>query len=165
MVRKLQSLIGKSKGFTLIELLIVIAIIAILTVAFLPSALKAPARARDAGNVKLLNDIASAVETYKASTTAYPSTVVAGAVDAPLLAKLGVTLPAGAPTIYYCSTTPAAAGGSYRLGFVPQVTSNVNSGWNIAKFTDLPVNGDCAADLGTPATPLATHMYVLKGPL
>ena len=37
------------KAFTLIELLIVIAIIAILTVAFLPGALKAPTKARDAG--------------------------------------------------------------------------------------------------------------------
>ncbi|MBI4994288.1 prepilin-type N-terminal cleavage/methylation domain-containing protein [Candidatus Peregrinibacteria bacterium] len=53
-------------AFTLIELLIVIAIIAILTVAFLPGALKAPAKARDAGRIKSVNDIASALESYAA---------------------------------------------------------------------------------------------------
>ena len=54
----------RNKAFTLIELLIVIAIIAILTVAFLPGALKAPAKARDAGRVKSINDIAAVLEAY-----------------------------------------------------------------------------------------------------
>lgn len=55
---------SKERAFTLVELLIVIAIIAVLTVAFLPGALKAPAKARDAGRVKTVNDIAGAVESY-----------------------------------------------------------------------------------------------------
>lgn len=59
-------MILRNKAFTLIELLIVIAIIAILTVAFLPGALKAPAKARDAGRVKAINDIAAALESYSA---------------------------------------------------------------------------------------------------
>ena len=54
----------KIGGFTLIELLIVIAIIAILTVAFLPGALRAPARARDGGRQKAVHDIQGAVEAY-----------------------------------------------------------------------------------------------------
>lgn len=54
------------KAFTLIELLIVIAIIAILTVAFLPGALKAPAKARDAQRVKAVNDVAAVLESYAA---------------------------------------------------------------------------------------------------
>lgn len=54
------------KAFTLIELLIVIAIIAILTVAFLPGALKAPAKARDAQRIKAVNDIAAVLDSYAA---------------------------------------------------------------------------------------------------
>lgn len=46
------------KGFTLIELLIVIAIIAVLAVAFLPSVLNAPAKARDAQRIEDVNKIA-----------------------------------------------------------------------------------------------------------
>lgn len=46
------------KGFTLIELLIVIAIIAVLAVAFLPSVLNAPAKARDAQRIEEVNKIA-----------------------------------------------------------------------------------------------------------
>lgn len=62
------------KAFTLIELLIVIAIIAILTVAFLPGALKAPAKARDAGRVKAINDIAATLESYAAEhNNTYPA--------------------------------------------------------------------------------------------
>lgn len=62
------------KAFTLIELLIVIAIIAILTVAFLPGALKAPAKARDAGRVKAINDIVAALESYTAEhNNTYPT--------------------------------------------------------------------------------------------
>lgn len=46
------------KGFTLIELLIVIAIIAVLAVAFLPSVLNAPAKARDAQRIEDVGKIA-----------------------------------------------------------------------------------------------------------
>lgn len=46
------------KGFTLIELLIVIGIIAVLAVAFLPSVLNAPAKARDAQRIEEVNKIA-----------------------------------------------------------------------------------------------------------
>lgn len=55
---------SRAKAFTLVELLIVIAIIAILTVAFLPGALQAPAKARDAGRQKAVRDISAAVEAY-----------------------------------------------------------------------------------------------------
>ena len=41
-----------SEGFTLIEILIVIAIIGVLAVAFLPSVLNAPAKARDAQRIE-----------------------------------------------------------------------------------------------------------------
>lgn len=48
----------RPKGFTLIELLIVIAIIAVLAVAFLPSVFDAPAKARDAQRVEDVGRIA-----------------------------------------------------------------------------------------------------------
>lgn len=64
MIKKLRSFTGREKAFTLVELLIVIAIIAILTVAFLPNVLKAPAKARDATRLKQVNDIVSAIEVY-----------------------------------------------------------------------------------------------------
>lgn len=64
MIKKLRSLTSREKAFTLIELLIVIAIIGILTVAFLPGALKAPAKARDAQRQKAVRDIQAVVESY-----------------------------------------------------------------------------------------------------
>ncbi len=49
--------LNAKKGFTLIELLIVIAIIAVLAVAFLPSLLGAPQKARDTQRVAQVNKI------------------------------------------------------------------------------------------------------------
>jgi prepilin-type N-terminal cleavage/methylation domain-containing protein len=52
---------NSKKGFTLIELLIVIAIIAILAVAFLPTLLNAPAKGRDTARIANLNSIQKAL--------------------------------------------------------------------------------------------------------
>jgi len=63
----------KSKGFTLIELLIVITIIGILAVAFLPSVLGAPAKARDVARKGHLNQVSNAIEAYVLDGNVYPA--------------------------------------------------------------------------------------------
>lgn len=60
------------KGFTLIELLIVIAIIAVLAVAFLPSVLGAPAKARDTKRMEDVKKIANFFTLYYATKGSLP---------------------------------------------------------------------------------------------
>lgn len=61
------------KGFTLIELLIVIAIIGILAVAFLPTILNAPAKARDTQRVADLQNIQEAIINLSLDGKDFPS--------------------------------------------------------------------------------------------
>lgn len=61
----MKNFIQKSRlGFTLIELLIVIVIIGILSVAFLPTVLNAPKKARDNQKKAHLTTIAQAIQSY-----------------------------------------------------------------------------------------------------
>ncbi|MEK7529273.1 MAG: type II secretion system protein, partial [Patescibacteria group bacterium] len=60
------------KGFTLIELLIVIAIIGILSVAFLPVLRGSTASARDAARVAAANDMLTAIEAAYADGKTIP---------------------------------------------------------------------------------------------
>ncbi len=66
--------LNSQKGFTLIELLIVIAIIAVLAVAFLPSLLGAPAKARDTQRTAQLNKIAGFLLSKSLGGTSLPAT-------------------------------------------------------------------------------------------
>lgn len=64
----------KSKnGFTLIELLIVIAIIAVLAVAFLPTLLGAPAKGRDTARIASLQKIQKVILNANLEGKAYPA--------------------------------------------------------------------------------------------
>lgn len=63
-----MNFIETKKGFTLIELLIVITIIGVLAVAFLPSLLGAPAKARDVQRMTDVNKIAAHLTSLHAKT-------------------------------------------------------------------------------------------------
>ena len=74
------------KGFTLIELLIVIAIIAILAVAFLPTLLGAPAKGRDTARIASLQTIQKVLVNANLEKGKYPST--SGAITTALDSKV-----------------------------------------------------------------------------
>ena len=78
-ISSIRGLLKKAKGFTLIELLIVIAIIAILTVAFLPQLTGAQAKARDTARIATIRSIATAIATIGTPPIANP--VAGGCLD------------------------------------------------------------------------------------
>lgn len=106
----------EKKGFTLIELLIVIAIIGILAVAFLPSLLGAPAKARDTQRSANLQSINTALTNGYLGGTAYPAAtgcVTAGAVWDGYLPTLGGALPKDPQTTAVISGDGATCTGEY----------------------------------------------------
>jgi len=157
------------KAFTLIELMIVIAIIAILSVAFLPSALKAPAKARDAGRMKNTRDIQAAVESYAASHPgANPyGTFLSGAVDSTMGNKIGWTLPADTSSTYYYGFN--VTGPVYYIGVKLENESSANNVVCVdmttppGPFTGTMPNQTTA--LPCTGLPASTPMYILKGPM
>lgn len=170
MESNILSFLRKHKGFTLIELLIVIAIIAILTVAFLPNALKAPARARDAGKVKTVQDIAAALEGYYNShSNTYPAPDTSGCLVFATVDTLGLAFQ---PTVvnmtntatdctyhYWANTGATPANTTYAVGFSPENKATANSAAVIATF-QTPNN------VASPFSPTnGTTMYVVRGPL
>lgn len=66
--------LNSQKGFTLIELLIVIAIIAVLAVAFLPTLLGAPAKGRDTSRIASLQKIQKVLVNANLAGKPYPVT-------------------------------------------------------------------------------------------
>lgn len=69
-----MKMFNSEKGFTLIELLIVIAIIAVLAVAFLPTILGAPAKGRDTARIASLQKIQKTLISKDLEGMGYPST-------------------------------------------------------------------------------------------
>jgi prepilin-type N-terminal cleavage/methylation domain-containing protein len=73
--------LNSKKGITLIELLIVIAIIAVLAVAFLPTILNAPAKGRDTARVAALQKLQKVlISNNLVNGTAYPADALSNAI-------------------------------------------------------------------------------------
>lgn len=139
MVKKLRGLMEANKGFTLMELLIVIAIIAILTVAFLPNALNAPKKARDAGRVKTLYNMQAALESIIATGKPLPNSVTNGT-GGNAAAVGGVITTAFVEALGLGSTTITDITGSE---YYYQVDADVTTKyWLIAKL-DTQSAGNC----------------------
>lgn len=142
MIKTLHSFTQREKAFTLVELLIVIAIIAILTVAFLPGALKAPAKARDAGRIKIVRDIQAAVEAYIAENNGViPLQLASGCFNTGLApaGSFGTVIPTDTrpPTgacgagLYWYRTLPATGAGTvtqYAIAAAVELSSSANTG-------------------------------------
>lgn len=73
--------LNSKKGFTLIELLIVIAIIAVLAVAMLPTLLGAPAKGRDTARIASLQKIQKVLVSSNLDGNAYPATPAGGCIN------------------------------------------------------------------------------------
>lgn len=103
--------LNSKKGFTLIELLIVIAIIAVLAVAFLPTILGAPAKGRDTARIADLQKIQKVLINGDLVGTTLPNT---GSIDgtsfSSFLANFGGKVPSDPQTGNVLSGDNANAG-------------------------------------------------------
>lgn len=146
---------NRKHGFTLIELLIVIAIIGILAVAFLPSVLKAPAKARDGQRITNLRAISQALTDAHVEKADFPA--AAGCVNATfdsgkvnLRFEDGIPIdPKGTATItYQGGASSITCPGNY---YYVADTTNKKYGVVAQMETTQQANTTCAAALG--ATP------------
>ena len=135
---------NSKKGFTLIELLIVIAIIAVLAVAMLPTLLNAPSKGRDTARLANLNSIQKAlIYDNLTNSVSFPtSTGCAGTVitSTGAIANMGGKVPVdasspartknGSTDLSAGTTSPAgcAASGSYFYASNPNDGTTVKSG-------------------------------------
>lgn len=105
MEQTIRARLSKTKGFTLIELLIVIAIIGILTVAFLPTLRGGQAQARDAARKAVMADIMLAIEQIANGTVAsQPAQIPVGAAASVCLS--GTAMP-GPTVVTVLARTPS----------------------------------------------------------
>lgn len=160
------------------ELLIVIAIIAILTVALLPSVLKAPAKARDAVRIKKVNDIQTAVEASYAQKGVIPP--IASGDSSPCFgsstaASLEMTMPIDPAGLGSCADLPVANKDKYFykvdssspakfyiIGAKVEVPASGNSSKNLAELTAASTLDAAKALIDRPT--IAVY-YLAVGPL
>lgn len=159
------------KAFTLIELLIVIAIIAILTVAFLPGALKAPARARDAGKIKKVQDIVAAVEAYNAQKSTYPSSETTGCLIQTQATAMNIDLPSDSVKLGECTDksnyyyfVPAAPNNNFYVVGVAMETSNAANTKQLLNAIRAVTTLTAAKNLITAPVPNSPDVYLVVGP-
>lgn len=144
-------------GFTLIELLIVIAIIAVLAVAFLPTLLGAPAKGRDTARIASLQKIQKVLINANIEGRSYPASACIksgasfGGTDSTYyLAALGGALPSDPQTtntVPAMSTLTSCVGGyryilapgSYDFGLYAhmEVMKNANSACGGSNFSSI----------------------------
>lgn len=155
-------------GFTLIELLIVIAIIGILAVAFLPSVLNAPAKARDTQRVTNLSKIRDAILENHIEDSSYPAAAACTNVATFDSGLVAASFPDGVPVdpketgIITYGTGVTCDTGGYRY-----VYHATNGQGVVAKMETVnKANTTCAkaltAELDTTGITDATACYLLK---
>lgn len=165
------------KGFTLIELLIVIAIIAVLAIAFVPTLLSAPAKGRDSARIADLQKIQKVLINGNLEGTAYPATgCVNETTFASFLTALGGTVPKDPQktnVVSDCTGTykyilkPAATGGtsSYSFGLYAHVelekTANAKCDKALTGVIEKPAVADPAAVPAVAAEPAANLCYAI----
>jgi len=159
-------MLKNKKGFTLIELLIVITIIGILAVAFLPSLLGAPAKARDTQRIADVQKIAG-VMTNKMLTSGNinggcaKGDAVTGVIES--AADFGGAYPKD--PLQTNGPTSGCAGGYLIVPGDRSQSGNLYSFGVFAKLENSGGNIDCASvsGLGTSATTLSISAGTGKG--
>lgn len=166
---------NSKKGFTLIELLIVIAIIAILAVAFLPSLLNAPAKGRDTARLANLNSIQRALSYGSLEKAETPptgagcaTTKITLASNAIAFANMGGKVPLDpsqpgsdgkARGFTATETSPAgcAASGKYFYKADPTGTGTYSYGVYAVMENKDKTNSTCTAAIGGTITPVVAQ--------
>lgn len=157
---------NSKKGFTLIELLIVIAIIAVLAVAFLPTLLGAPAKGRDTARIASLQKIQKVMVSANLDNTvsSYPVTTTASGncIDdvsfSAYKTSFGGTAPldpsdhGGSPTFATAATTtPAGCAVSKKFFYKPTPATGYSFGLSAVVENCASANTTCSAGAVTGA--------------
>lgn len=157
------------KGFTLIELLIVIAIIAVLAVAFLPTLLGAPAKGRDTSRIASLQKIQKVMVSANLDNTvsAYPvvTTASGNCVDDTSFAAYKTAFGGTAPLdpndhgfTTASTTTPAGCAASKKFFYKPAPATGYSFGLSAVVENCSNANTTCSAGAvtGVLTTPVCT---------
>lgn len=161
---------NSKKGFTLIELLIVIAIIAVLAVAFLPTLLGAPAKGRDTSRIASLEKIQKVLINTNLANKAFPATsgVVASALtygtttwgaDSDIAGGFGGVFPVDPKSAwaYYYDAAPTVNTIKYNFGLYAMMETDKSANSTCqATFSANKIASIAIKTLGTKGTTFAT---------